>query len=255
MERTKGKVQDKRALKRQKVNEALQKRYDKLKYWKPSKKASMTHFRKIPKFIIGSGLTLPSLAIYPVLCCEDNYKNNEWVQLSQENIKEKSGHSIPTINKAIKELSIVRLIKAKKVNEGKRRFWIYKPSYIKDNFATGKDCFFFYTYLIESGIWRKLDLRAKGLYLAMRSFAEFDFMLYCEVEDLDYNVFGNELAEGQNSHKWEICKKSLNEMCAILGMSASNINIIVKELTIIGLITQLDEGYIVYQLPAEVDTQ
>lgn len=253
MERTKGKLS--RALRKKRISEALRQHYNKLKVWTPSKNASMTHFRKIPKSLIHANLSLPSLAVYPVICCEDNYQSKLFVQLSQENIKEKAGHDIKTIIKAIKELSELKWIKAKKVSEGPRHFWTYKPAYYIDK-ETGRDeCFFFYTYLIESGIWSQLSLRAKVLYLALRCYSKFDFDAYCVLEGYSNHELSEEIKNIDPRRKWEICEKPLTELCQIIGMSDSNIHIPIAELENFDLIVPI-EGvykYIVYPLPNDVE--
>jgi len=251
MERTKGKLS--RALRKKRANEALHKRYDKLKVWQPSKNASMTYFRKIPKSLIQANLSLPSLAVFTVICCEDNYQNKQWVQLSQENIKEKSGISIPTINKGIKELSESKWIKARKISVGPRHFWTYKPVYYIDK-ETGRDeCFFFYTYLIESGIWGQLDLRAKALYLALRSYSKFDFELYCDLEEYDHHELSEEIKDIDPRRKWEVCDKPLAVLCQEIGMSDSNIHLPISQLEKFDLILPIEGRCIVYPLPYDIE--
>jgi len=201
--------------------------------------------------LVEEKISLPAKALYIVLCCEDNYQSKKYFQVSQEILSKKSGNSIPTIISAINELRGSIFLKAKKINEGRRRFWIYKPGYFKNQVTERDDCFFFYTYIVESGIWSKLSLRAKTLYLSLRSNSEFDFMLYCDVEGFDYYKFNEEIKDVDSSQKWEICKKSLAEICSIAGMSYSNIQIPVHELEEAGLIDHVEDGYIVYQLPKE----
>ncbi|MBN2829089.1 MAG: hypothetical protein JXR56_02080 [Candidatus Cloacimonetes bacterium] len=252
MKRTKGNIKLSRALRKKRTNEALQRSYDKLKDWTPSISSNKTYFRKIPRFLVTEKVSLPARALYIVLCCEDNYQSKKYIQVSQAILSKKSGLSIPTIINAVNELRGSVFLKAKKINEGQRRFWTYKPGYYKKKEIERDDCFFFFTYIVESGIWSQLSLRAKSLYLAMRIFSEFDFMLYCEVEGYEHNELNEEIKNIPFQYKWELCKISLAELCTTAGISYSNIHIPVKELIKFGLIDHVDEyGYIVYQLPKE----
>lgn len=249
-------MQENSAEDRQKRKDAFAEKYDKEKVWKPSLNANMNTFRSLPREIFQEWeLSLSALAVYPVLCANADFKRRSMKQLSLKNIAKKAGLSVPTVLKAIDQLCDAEFAERVKHTEGQRTFWIYDAIFIRevDIESLKSEQFFFYTYIIECGIWAKLNLRAKALYLAMRSTSKFDFIDYCDVEGYDYSVGNSE--EIYKDRKWEECNESLSALCSMIGMSNSNINDVTEQLIKHGLIDKIETlelgvgGYIVYQFP------
>jgi biotin operon repressor len=139
-----------------------------------------------------------------------------------------------------------KLLQRQEKTEGKITFYRYHAWYVPE-MDTETEYFFFYMYIVESGVWRKLDRRAKALYLVLRANARFNFMRYCDVEGLDYSTFQK---SGNLAHKWEECLVSVAELCRQVGMSNSHIHDAIRQLNRSGLIYYVvGRGFMVYQLP------
>lgn len=242
---------------RQKRKQAFAEKYDNEKVWKRSFDANINTFRSLPREIFQEyQLSLSALAVYPVLCANADFKRESMKHLSLKNIAKKAGLSVPTVIKAIKELCDAELVEKEHHTEGQRTFCKYDAVFIRENDIESLkgDQFFFYTYIIESGIWAELTLRAKALYLAMRSTSKFDFMDYCDVENYSYHEGNSE--EIYKDRKWEECKESLSSLCSMIGMSDVSIGKVTKQLIKWGLIDETSDlgftGYIVYQFPNKI---
>lgn len=242
-------------------------KYEKLKSWTPPKRVNMEKFFSIPRSLfLQNEFSLGELSIYPVICGEQNHKDQAFTQIPLEIISSKSGVSIPTVLKAIelldnKEVVIYNkidtetrvLLLRQKHTEGQRTFWLYLSWFLRqDEIDKYKgEQFFFYTSLIESGIWSKLNPRAKALYLIMRSVSEFDFQEYCNAEDIAYHEFNAE--EIYRRRKWEVCRIPISTLCKRLNISRSRINMAVAELERYGLVVKTPYAYIVFQSSKRFD--
>jgi len=284
-ERQKEREKDAENRKIRQTDEAKQKRkelfaevYNKLKVWNrlPINKINMKKF-----FFIMSGfeqmknLSLNAIAVYPCLCSQANFEKDDWFAISQQNIAKMAGISVNSVMVGINDLIRfnygyndedgvkikIPFLEKKKETDGKRHFMIYRVGFVRKRMIVQWDTkFIFYTCIIDSGIWGKLEPRAKALYLTMRSTAKFNARLYCKVEGItyleeDYND------EGYRNRKWDVCNKSLSELCRMVGggldddnnkgkgMSSSNIHIIVKQLEHYGLIEKVNNQFMVYLKP------
>ena len=64
----------------------------------------MNRFFFFPKFDEDFCMSLPSIAIYPVLCLQSDFKQNNWFHISQKNIAKMAGLHVNTVVKGIKDL-------------------------------------------------------------------------------------------------------------------------------------------------------
>ena len=242
----------------QNIKESFNRKYDKVKHWEPSQNPNMNKFFSISRELFQRGeLSLSELAVYPVLCENADYKRRSMNQISLEIIAKKSGLSVPTVIEATEGLcerinhdGKERLLKREKHTEGQRTFWLYDPWFIREK-EIGQykpsEQFFFHAFIIESGIWANLDLRAKALYLGMRSKSEFDFAEYCDAMGLSPYEGSKELIYPHR--KFEVCRVSIASICSMMGMSIPNMRRAVNQLIEQLLIDEIEGGYIVYQFP------
>ena len=56
------------------------------------------------KFPGGFWMPMPSLAIYPILCLQSDFEENNWFQISQKNIAKMAGVSVSTVASGIEGL-------------------------------------------------------------------------------------------------------------------------------------------------------
>jgi hypothetical protein len=254
--------------------------YDKTIDWN-SKSINETnmekHFYMFNEFIKFNYISLSAIAIYPCLCSQANFEKDEWFHISEQNIAKMAGISINSVIAGIKnmidnrftvnipdkndedEVIDVPLLQRKMFNDGKRHFYKYKVCFVRKSMMENWTFLIFHTCIIDSGVWAKLEPRAKALYLAMRSEAKFNGKLYCQIEGIQYNE-QEWYDEGFRNRKWDICETSLAELCRkvgsgfddvgnIKGISSSNIQIVVKQLEHYGLVEQINSRFMVYLKP------
>jgi predicted transcriptional regulator len=208
--------------------------YDKTKKnpFPPKDKINMDKFVGLPKSLVKLGLSKAALAVYPVLCSQADFETDDWFQISQDNIKTLSGYSIPSVKKALDELAETELVARRKISERGRNFYIYRVEFIRRHMLESGEhkgnCVYFYTCIIDSGIWAKLKPRAKALYLSMRIFAEQDPETYSCIEGLAYDE--TNFDEYIRERKWDVCTLPLAEMCRQVGIESSNNRDVLAEL-------------------------
>lgn len=237
----------------------------------PPDKVNMTKFFYFPKFIGFGGfkkLSKSALAIYPVICSKADFAVYSWFHLSQEDISIMSGVNRRMVGKAIHELMlgnytlhtltadgediVVPLLEFKKHTEGTKHFYMYNVGFIrKEMIDKWKGQFFiFHTCIIDSGIWAELSARAKALYLAIRSTAKFDALEYAMQNDIDYAEISNLYDELYRDREWDLCEKSLGELCRMVNIERSNIKSVILQLEEHKLIeTMTDSTIKVYLKP------
>ncbi|MGB4288993.1 MAG: hypothetical protein WBJ30_10040, partial [Tepidanaerobacteraceae bacterium] len=84
---------------------------------------------------------------------------------------------------------------------------------------------YFYTCIIENGIWASLPLGAKAIYLFLRAEAKQDLDIYSEIEGIMTGEFYEpmEYPEYIRNRKWDICETSLTEISKAVGVDRSKI--------------------------------
>ena len=182
----------------------LQKEMFRQVYNRPKEKAfsdidqlNMDSFRAIPKSVIlNYGLSKAALAVYPVLCCEADFEKDEAFQISQANIALFAGVSENTVRNALKELENAGLLIKEKVTDGPRHFYIYRVDFFRkpmlDKTRQHGGAIYFYTCIINNGIWAELPLGAKAIYLFLRAEAKQDLDIYSEIEGITTGEFYEE---------------------------------------------------------------
>jgi hypothetical protein len=218
-------------------------------------KLNMYSFRAIPKSLMSYGLSMAALAVYPVFCSKADFEEDKTFQISQKNIALLAGVSENAVREATKELEEARLLSREKITKGSRHFYIYEVAFIRKPMLEQKEhkgnTIYFYTCIIDNGIWAKLKPRAKALYLAMRATARQDLEEY----SLIMNAETGESYEWQEyddyirNRKWDICLLSLSEMCRIAGIERSNIYVVLAELERYKLIERIGKWTKVYLKP------
>lgn len=234
----KGKVKadaerQRRERKKQQAEEFAQ-LYDKTKKnpFPPKDKINMDKFVVLPKSLVDYRLSRAALAVYPVLCSKANFETDDWFQISQDNIAALSGYSTPIVREALDELIQAQLVARRMASEGSRHFYIYRVAFIRRHMLEDGEhkgnCIYFYTCIIDSGIWAKLKPRAKALYLSMRASAEQDLHAYSLLEDVAYDEvdFDDYIRE----RKWDVCTLPLSEMCRQVGIESNNNKDVLDEL-------------------------
>lgn len=242
--------------KRKEQSELFQQMYNKTRIFKfPSvDEINMEQYVCLHKLRKNFHLSLPAIAVYPVLCVNADFEQNNWFQISQENIAKMAGISINTVSKGIKELEDVELLERKKQTDGKRHFYVYRIEFIRkgDIQEARGDYFTFHKCIIDSGVWADLKPRAKALYLAMRSKAEFSVAFYLEIEypDIYFGHYKDKLevmsnildhGEGYRNRKWDLCMEPLSKLCELGDISRSNLTEPLNQLMHHRLIEHLDE--------------
>ncbi len=224
----------------------------------PPEEINLTKHFYFPKIIRPGSLSLKALAIYPVLCLQADFENDDWFQISQENIAKRSGLSVSTVIKAIEELSncIVSeepLLEKKITNKGSIRFYRYKMFFIRKNMLKDWEnrFFVFHQCILDSSVWRDLKPRAKALYLAMRQQARFDKDLYFELQELDDLLCIEEFnfQDDYRNRKWDLCSDSITGLCFLTGISASGIQEVIKQLEYHRLLERIGSAFKVYLQP------
>lgn len=244
-------------------------RYNKLKIieFKTMEEVNMNKHFYLPKHILEKGLSKRALALYPVLCSFADFRERKWFQLSTENLVKFSGMSRATIYQALPELenkwykytrsddpqgydpNMVPFIERKKETKGKRHYNLYKVEFYRGGtMDANKGKFWVYnTMIIETGIWAKLSISAKALYMYMRANAE---VLICDYEEWqDLNADG-----GFRNRKHDSMVLNLTEISTNLKIKYDNVKNAIQELEDSGLcmraheyclvgLTAMDEAY------------
>jgi len=231
-------------------------------YNRPKEKAfsdidqlNMDSFRAIPKNIISYELSKAALAVYPVLCCEADFEKDEAFQISQANIALFAGVSENSVRNALKELENAGLLIKEKVTDGPRHFYIYRVGFfckpILDKARQYGGAIYFYTCIIENGIWASLPLGAKAIYLFLRAEAKQDLDIYSEIEGITTGEFYEpmEYPEYIRNRKWDICEASLTEISKAVGVDRSKIGASLEALERFRLIERVDRWIKVYLRP------
>jgi len=241
--------------KRQQQKALFKQKYSKSKNYKfpPIDQIDLNRHFYFPKFNEGFFMTQQAIAIYPVLCAQADFEDNDWFQISQNNIATMAGASINTVSKGIKDLERYIMegepyLEKQKNTEGQRHFYVYRVNFIRKNkIKEWKGSYFiFHKCIIESGVWAKLKPRAKALYLSMRMSARFDIELYAAAEELYEAPGGNILedffTEGNYKYrKWDVCESSLVELCRRVNIKPINLKPIIQQLENHRLIERVDE--------------
>jgi len=231
-------------------------------YNRPKEKAfsdidqlNMDSFRAIPKNIISYELSKAALAVYPVLCCEADFEKDEAFQISQKNIARFAGVSENSVRNALKELENAGLLIKEKVTDGPRHFYIYRVGFfckpILDKARQYGGAIYFYTCIIDNGIWANLPLGAKAIYLFLRAEAKQDLDIYSEIEGIMTEEFYEpwEYPEYIRNRKWDICEASLTEISKAVGVDRSKIGASLEALERFRLIERVDRWIKVYLRP------
>ncbi len=220
----------------------------------------MNRFFCFPKFDENFWMSLPSIAIYPVLCLQSDFERNEWFQISQKNIAKMSGIHVNTVVKGIEDLEEKSLnkepfIEKKKQTQGTRHFYEYRVNFIRKNDIKDWDENYitFHKCIVDSGVWAKLKPRVKALYLSMRMNAKFEPKLYEEIEDLGLDTDSNEFwesfsGEKYRNRKWDVCNKSLAELCRKVDITPANLKPILIQLENHLLIERIDENQSIFKV-------
>lgn len=199
---------------------------------------NLERFFLFPKFIgstVIHSLSKSALAIYPVFCSLADFERNDWFYVSQEELAKMSGIGLRHVREGLEELMDKTLLKRKKVTEGKMHYYIYKVWFVRRGMIDDMkhDSFIFHTCIIKSGVWAKLTLRAKALYLAMRSKARFDIVTYCELEldTTDYHEYAHDLhGETYRNRRWDVCSETITDLCKLAGISNQNLRPVLLQL-------------------------
>ena len=153
-------------------------------------------------------ITSTELAVYPVLCTEANFRENNWFQISQENIGEKANVSHPTAAKGISGLLDRGILERRFVTGSRLHIYEYRVEFNRGNLIgiNKDDLFQFYHSIVRSGIWSHLSSVEKQLYIEMRMAASFEPELYADQEGIDLDgMNGHEFYQNEYaSRKWDV---------------------------------------------------
>lgn len=249
---------DAEELERQKRQKAyFMRTYDKLKEYpfKALEELNLNHYIGLHKY--AGQLSPNAWAVYVVLCTFADYADDKWFQLSLKNIAKFAGISIPTVDSVMEELTSkiwpdgdgFPLVERQKVTEGQRRFWEYRVRFVRKEYqgeSNKKKWFALHTVIVKSGIWARLNMRAKALYIGMRHHSQF--------EEEAYGAIDGHCSGERSDRQWEICKKSVSSICREMGISRGGIRQVIDQLEDEGLIEHFQSdvyGSIaqVYKLP------
>ena len=263
MESMKGKVirdiRNREAKRKQLQKEAFRQVYNRPKektFSDDIDQLNMDSFRAIPKDITSSyGLSKAALAVYPVLCSEADFEKDEAFQISQANIALFAGVSENSVRNALKELENAGLLTKEKVTDGPRHFYIYRVDFFRkpmlDKTRQQGGAIYFYTCIINNGIWAELPLGAKAIYLFLRAEAKQDLDIYSEIEGIMTGEFYEpmEYPEYIKDRKWDICEASLTEISKAVRVERSKIGASLEALERFRLIERVDRWIKVYLKP------
>ncbi len=226
--------------------------YNKTRTFTFPKEINKEKYFYFPSVIFGEmELSKAAISIYPVICSQANFENNNWFQLPLEHIAKMAGLSVPTVSKGIQNLleenflydhrTETPLLQRRKSPNTSRHIYQYKVGFVRKGMIKNWKgrMFIFHTCLIESGVWAKLKQRAKVLYLIMRSHSYFENELYSIIEGIDLggyelNDFYHDGSQYRN-RKWDTYNISVSELCRKGGIERSNLKTILEQLKIFGL--------------------
>ena len=115
--------------------------------------------------------------------------------------------------------------------------------------------FWFYLYLVQSGIWASLSPREKCFYLSLRCLAILDLTSYNEIEETisgdtyEYKDF----KDYEQVRKWDICIDSLESICKYSHMSSVNLQSVIDKLEKCRLIRKCGKYIQVYLRPQIIE--
>lgn len=208
----------------------------------------------LPKSISDCITSKRALGVYPVLCLKADFERDEWFTIPQKEIAKKAGLSGNTVRKAIRDLEEHEVLKKQMITKGKRHFYRYKVQFIRKSMISRNEgnYFIFHQCIVDSRVWSKLKPRAKALYFALRSKAEFNVHLYAmEKEIKPYDLRNLDEIEYRN-RDWDIYHGSKSNLCKAVGISPSNINSIFMQLSQYGLITKINDQIYKVHLKPEI---
>ena len=223
----------------------------------PKHKINLEKHFYFPKSIVTEfQLSKRALAVYPVMCLKADFEDDNWFQIPQEEISVKAGLSINTVHKALLELENKGLLTREIKTSGKRHFYTYRVKFIrKDKIKELKNKYFtFNQSIIDSGVWANLNLRSKALYLAMRVKAFYDIAVLFDDEKFDGSIIDYEELISANikeyrNRKYDMCTTPISQLCKIVQIDSSNLNIILEQLEKHRLIKRFDDCFEVYLKP------
>ncbi len=163
-----------------------------------------------------------------------------------------------SVRNALKELENARLLIKEKVTDGPRHFYIYRVGFfwkpILNKARQYGAAIYFYTCIIENGIWAELKPRAKVLYLTLRAVAKQDIELYSVIEGEDYggDWTGVNYDDYIRNRKWDVCDISLSKLCKLAKIERTNLTPILEELERYKLIERVGEWTKVYLKPGRL---
>ena len=235
---TKGKEFAKKMLIHQKMqkkrkNEEVLNYMEELKQAQTNKAINENKFMNLLKLNnnIAISLTKAARCIYPVLCSFADFETDDVFHVPITKIASLCGLRPSTVRRGIDNLRENDIVEVKIRHQGKRHFYQYKVKFVRKNdIENMKGKFYpFYESLITSGLWSRLSVRAKVLYLTMRETSEFDHEFYDSYEflnDMDKKYKPDEFA----NRKWEVCRLTDNELCSIARIDRKNIKYVFDEL-------------------------
>lgn len=204
---------------------------------------------------MSGGLSQAALAVYPVSCSLADFETDNTFQVSQENIATWAGISEDTARKAIRELEAAGLLSREKVTDGTRHFYVYKVDFLRKPMLDRKQhkdrAVYFYTCIIDNGIWAGLSLGAKALYLVIRGAAEQDLDIYSSIEGAEAGEYYEPMKYDEyiKNRKWDVRGLSLTELSRTGGIKRANVSSALNELERYGLVERTGEWTKVYLKP------
>lgn len=250
---SKKQIERKKERKKKRQQEKFDQMYNKPEIISFSDELNMDKFIAIPKNIFDYyKLSKIALAVYPVLCSQADFEEDKTFQISQKNIAFLAGVSENAVRKATKELEETELLSKEKITESTRHFYVYRVVFIRGPMLREKEhrgnTIYFYTCIIDNGIWAELNYRAKALYLAMRATAKQDLETYNHIEENEFYE-PMEYSEYIKNRKWDVCFLSLAKMCRIAGIENTNIDAVLAKLEKYKLIERVGKWTKVYLKP------
>ena len=160
-----------------------------------------------------------------------------------------------SVRNALKELENIGLLIKEKVTDGPRHFYIYRVGFFRkpmlDETRQHGGAIYFYTCIIENGIWASLPLGAKAIYLFLRAEAQQDFELYSfiewEVYERDWT--GVNYDDYIRNRRWDICETSLTKISRAVRVDRSKIGAYLEALERFRLIERVGRWIEVYLRP------
>ena len=254
--------------------EVFKNRYDKLREVKRTARVNMKQFVWLPKlsklskgvtFTTSSGISKPAIVVYPVLCTEADFEKRSWLQISEENLARLTGINAKSVRDGINDITDNAfyfecdgkkefLLARKMESEGRRHYYVYRPGFVRgDMIKEFRGNFFsFHRCIVTSGVWGNLTLRAKLLYLAIRSEAKFDTEFYLEVEEgcCDKHLADFTFqSEDYLQRKWDVCDTPIASLCRMVGIESTNLKPVWDQLEHFGLVERYGPTLKVYLKP------